>query len=71
MININHLLKIPLSLQHDRLNHDHNDHDNLSLDHDHSHHDQNTGERVGAGDGDSYCDSEASMDDGSCYDQVI
>ena len=30
----------------------------------------NKGERVGAGDGDSYCDSEASMDDGSCYDQV-
>ena len=27
------------------------------------------GERVG-GDGDSYCDSEASLDDGSCYDNL-
>ena len=39
--------------------------------HHHDHHDHNAGERVGAGDGDSYCDSEASMDDGSCYDQVM
>ena len=29
------------------------------------------GERVGGGgDGDSYCDSEASLDDGSCYDNL-
>ena len=29
-----------------------------------------TGERVGGGDNDSYCDSEASLDDGSCYDNL-
>ena len=28
------------------------------------------GERVGGGDNDSYCDSEASLDDGSCYDNL-
>lgn len=32
--------------------------------------DKGEGDRVGAGDGDSYCDSEASLDDGSCYDQL-
>ena len=53
------LIIILLPLQHD-YNCDQNDH-----------HDNHTGERVGAGDGDSYCDSEASMDDGSCYDQVM
>ena len=29
-----------------------------------------SGERVGGGDNDSYCDSEASLDDGSCYDNL-
>ena len=29
-----------------------------------------TGERVGGGDNDSYCDSEASLDDGSCFDNL-
>ena len=31
---------------------------------------QCSGERVGGGDNDSYCDSEASLDDGSCYDNL-
>ena len=29
-----------------------------------------SGERVAGGDNDSYCDSEASLDDGSCYDNL-